>query len=80
MGLIRRDFGAAGFFSMHLVGSQMLVAMVTITLFVPCMASALVVLKERGWRYLIGLFAGSLGSAFLLGGIVHQVIRLFGGV
>ncbi len=79
MGLIRRDFGAAGFFSMHLSGPQLLVAMVTITLFVPCMASALVVLKERGWRYLIGLFAGSLGSAFLLGGIVHQVIRLFGG-
>ncbi|HEY5506878.1 MAG TPA: nucleoside recognition domain-containing protein, partial [Coriobacteriia bacterium] len=80
MGLVRRDFGAAGFFSMHLTGSQLLVAMVTITLFVPCMASALVVLKERGWRYLIGLFAGSLGSAFLLGGIVHQVIRLLGGV
>jgi ferrous iron transport protein B len=79
MGLIRRDFGAAGFFSMHLSGPQLLVAMVTITLFVPCMASALVVLKERGWRYLIGLFVGSLGSAFLLGGIVHQVIRLFGG-
>ena len=80
MGLIRRDFGAAGFFSMHLSGPQLLVAMVTITLFVPCMASALVVLRERGWRYLIGLFAGSLGSAFLLGGIVHQVIRLFGGM
>jgi ferrous iron transport protein B len=80
MGLIRRDFGAAGFMSMHLNAPQLLVAMVTITLFVPCMASALVVLKERGWRYLIGLFAGSLGSAFLLGGIVHQVIRLFGGM
>jgi ferrous iron transport protein B len=78
MGLIRRDFGAAGFLSLHLSGPQMLVAMVTITLFVPCMASALVVLKERGWRYLIGVFAGSLGSAFLLGGIVHQAIRLFG--
>jgi ferrous iron transport protein B len=80
MGLIRRDFGAAGFFSMHLSGAQLLVAMVTITLFVPCMASALVVLKERGWRYLVGLFASSLGFAFLLGGIVHQVLRLLGGM
>ncbi len=78
MGLIRRDFGAAGFLTLHLSGPQMLVAMVTITLFVPCMASALVVLKERGWRYLAGLFVGSLGSAFLLGGIVHQVLRLLG--
>lgn len=80
MGLIRRDFGAAGFFSLHLTAPQLLVAMVTITLFVPCMASALVVLKERGWRYLLGLFAASLGSAFLLGGVVHQAIRLFGGM
>jgi ferrous iron transport protein B len=78
MGLIRRDFGAAGFLSLHLTGPQMLVAMVTITLFVPCMASALVVLKERGWHFLIGLFAGSLGAAFLLGGIVAQALRLFG--
>ena len=52
--------------------------MVTITLFVPCIASAMVVLRERGWRYMLGLFAVSLGSAFLLGGIVHQVLRLIG--
>ena len=79
MGFVRRDFGAAGFFSMHLSDAQLLVAMVTITLFVPCIASVMVILKERGWRYLVGLVAGSLGLAFLLGGIVARVIALLGG-
>jgi ferrous iron transport protein B len=79
MGFVRRDFGAAGFFTMHLTDSQLLVAMVTITLFVPCIASVMVILKERGWRYLVGLVAGSVGLAFLLGGIVARVIALLGG-
>ena len=79
MGFVRRDFGAAGFFTMHLSDAQLLVAMVTITLFVPCIASVMVILKERGWRFLVGLIAGSLGLAFLLGGIVARVIGMLGG-
>lgn len=80
MGFVRRDFGAAGFFTMHLTDSQLLVAMVTITLFVPCIASVMVIMKERGWRYLVGLLVGSVGLAFLLGGLVARAIALLGGV
>lgn len=79
MGFVRRDFGAAGFFTMHLTDAQLLVAMVTITLFVPCIASVMVILKERGWRYVAGLIASSVGLAFLLGGVVFRVIELLGG-
>jgi len=78
MGFVRRDFGAAGFFTMNLSDAQLLVAMVTITLFVPCIASVMVIFKERGWRYLVGLFAGSIGLAFLLGGIVAKVLTGLG--
>ena len=76
MGMIRRDFGAAGFFTMKLTDPQLLVAMVTITLFVPCIASMMVVLKERGWAYMLGLFFGSMALAFTLGGIVAHVLRI----
>jgi ferrous iron transport protein B len=76
MGFVRRDFGAAGFFSMHLNDGQLLVAMITITLFVPCIASVMVILKERGWRYLTGLVVGSVGLAFVLGGIVARVVEV----
>ena len=77
MGMIRRDFGAAGFYSMaRLTDPQLLVAMVTITLFVPCIASTIVVLKERGWVYMVGLFVGSMSLAFLLGGIIAHILRI----
>jgi ferrous iron transport protein B len=74
MGFVRRDFGAAGFFTMRLTDAQLLVGMVTITLFVPCIASAMVIWKERGWVYFAGLFAGSIGIAFLLGGLLARLI------
>jgi ferrous iron transport protein B len=61
---------------MGLSAPQLLVAMVTITLFVPCAASVMVILKERGWRYLIGLLAGSLGVAFLIGGLLARVLEV----
>ena len=76
MGFVRRDFGAAGFFQMNLSDQQLLVAMITITLFVPCIASVMVVLKERGWAYTVGLIASSLTIAFLLGGIVAHVLGI----
>jgi len=74
MGFVRRDFGAAGFFTMNLTGAQLLVAMVTITLFVPCIASVMVILKERGWGYLAVLIAGSIGIAFTTGGVLARLV------
>lgn len=74
MGFVRRDFGAAGFFTMRLSDPQLLVAMVTITLFVPCIASVMVIVKERGVGYMAGLFVSSVGLAFLLGGLLARAL------
>lgn len=74
MGFVRRDFGATGFFTMNLTDAQLLVGMVTITLFVPCVASVMVILKERGWGYFAGLFAGSIAIAFAMGGIIARLM------
>ncbi len=77
MGFVRRDFGATGFFTMNLTDEQLLVGMITITLFVPCIASAMVILKERGWVYFAGLFVGSISVAFLVGGLVSRLLGVF---
>jgi len=74
MGFVRRDFGAAGFFTMNLTAAQLLVSMVTITLFVPCIASVMVIWKERGAGYVAGLFAASVGLAFLAGGVLARLV------
>jgi ferrous iron transport protein B len=52
LGFLRRDYGAAGLFQMARTGAlnaqQVVVSLVVITLFVPCLASFLVIVKEQG--------------------------------
>lgn len=74
MGMIRRDFGAAGLSDMPLSPEQTLIALIAITLFVPCIASIIVMFKERGTREGMMIWFGSWVAAFLVGGIVAHII------
>lgn len=74
MGLVRRDFGAAGLFEMNLAPMQTVIALVTITLFVPCIASLVVLFKERGPKQAVPIWLGSWVLAFGLGGILAQIL------
>ena len=74
MGIVRRDFGAAGLYSMALSPMQVVVALVTITLFVPCIASLMVMLKERGAKEGLVIWAGTWIVAFAVGGLVSQIL------
>ncbi|MBS1911704.1 MAG: ferrous iron transporter B [Bacteroidetes bacterium] len=74
MGLVRRDFGAAGLYQMHLTPMQVVVALTTITLFVPCIASLMVMIKERGAREGLVIWAGSWVLAFGIGGLVALAV------
>ncbi len=74
MGLVRRDFGAAGMFHLDLSPFQVVAALITITLFVPCVASLMVMLKERGIREGMIIWIGSLFLALFVGGLVSQVL------
>ena len=82
MGFLRRDFGATGLFVMEAQGllshSQAVVAMVTITLFVPCIASVMVTVKERGWRTAAGILAVVFPLAFLIGGLLNRLLIFTG--
>jgi ferrous iron transport protein B len=77
MGFVRRDFGAAGLFDLGLTGVPVLVALVTITLFVPCIASVLVIMKERGRAFMAFTWVGSVVLAFAVGGVVARVAGWF---
>ena len=82
MGFIRRDFGATGFFVMEseglLTAAQVVVAMVVITLFVPCLASVMMIGKERGWKTALGMLILIIPLAFLIGGILYRVLLIIG--
>jgi len=74
MGMVRRDFGAAGLYVLALKPHQVVVALVTITLFTPCIASLMVMLKERGWKEALMVWTGTWVVAFFVGGVLSQIL------
>jgi ferrous iron transport protein B len=79
MGFLRRDFGATGLFAMadNLDPIQAIVGMVTITLFIPCFASLLMMIKEHGMKTALTMVALIVPFAFLVGGLINQLLRAF---
>jgi ferrous iron transport protein B len=53
---------------------QVVTSLVVITLFVPCIASLMILFKERGAREATMVWAGSWMVAFLVGGIFSQLM------
>lgn len=78
MGIIRRDFGAAGLFTLSeqglLTPEQSVISLVVITLFVPCIAAALVLFKERGWKHAAVIWVTSFAIAFATGGLLAFIL------
>jgi ferrous iron transport protein B len=79
VGFLRRDFGAvylldaasgpAPLLSPH----QIFVSMVTITLFMPCIANFLMIAKEHSWKVAWAMAAFIFPFAFFVGGVVHHL-------
>jgi len=57
---------------------QTVVAMVTITLFIPCIASVMMIAKERSWRTAVGMLVIIFPLAFLIGGILYRILLATG--
>ncbi len=82
VGFLRRDYGAAGLYDMAREGQldavQLVVSMVTITLFVPCIANFLIMIKERGARTALAMVAFIVPFALLVGGALNLSLRALG--
>lgn len=81
-GFFRRDFGAAGLYGMNdsglLTGVQLVVAAITLTLFMPCIAQFMMTIKERGLKVALAISAFIFPSAFLAGYIVNTLLTGLG--
>jgi ferrous iron transport protein B len=79
IGFLRRDFGAAGLFDMARHGRidpiQSVVAMVVITLFIPCIANFFMIVKERGWKTALAIAAFVFPFAVAVGAGLNLVLR-----
>jgi len=77
-GFFRRDFGAAGLYDLQshglLSATQLTVAAVTLTLFVPCIAQFLMMKKERGFRVSMVIFVFVSVLAFSCGWLLNKIL------
>ena len=91
VGFFRRDYGAAGLYALFqpqmtagqlspLTEIQILVSMITITLFVPCVANVFMMIKERGWRTAMAIVAFIFPFAFVVGTLVNYTMRAAYGI
>lgn len=82
VGFLRRDYGAAGLFDLarqgHLDPVQVVVSLVTITLFVPCIANFFIIIKERGLATGLAIFSFIIPFAFAVGALLNWVLRAYG--
>nr|MBL8412405.1 ferrous iron transport protein B [Dechloromonas sp.] len=77
MGFLRRDFGATGLFAMaaNLSPVQAVVGMITITLFIPCFASLMMMVKEQGTKTALAMLGLIVPFAFFIGGLFNLLLR-----
>ena len=81
-GFFRRDFGAAGLYDLQSSGvlnaTQLTVSAVTLTLFVPCVAQFLVMIKERGVKVALIIFIFVTVLAFSSGWFLNKFLLATG--
>jgi len=79
LGFLRRDYGAAGFYDLArkglLTGQQVVVSMIVITLFVPCLASFLMIIKEQGIKRALAITGFIVPFAICVGAVASWVLR-----
>lgn len=84
IGFLRRDYGAVYLLDAAtgpaavLTPHQVLVAMVTITLFMPCIATLFMIQRELGWKTALAIALFVFPFAFFVGGLVNHVGGWFG--
>ena len=81
-GFFRRDYGAGGLYDIKkaglLDGNQLVVACITLTLFLPCIAQFLMNVKERGIKTGVAISVFILFFSFLVGFLVNVILNISG--
>jgi ferrous iron transport protein B len=81
-GFFRRDYGAAGLYDVNkagaLDGNQLVVACIALTLFLPCIAQFLIVLKERGWKTGVGIAVFIIFIAYGVAYVTNLLLNTLG--
>ncbi|MBU2508341.1 MAG: ferrous iron transport protein B [Bacteroidetes bacterium] len=81
-GFFRRDFGAAGLYDLKssglLEGIPLVVAVTTLTLFMPCIAQLSMTIKERGLKTSLIMISFIFPFAFIVGYLLNVILIFLG--
>ena len=86
LGFLRRDYAAAGLFVHYqpfmqagtmtrAMETEVVVALVTVTLFIPCIANFFMIVKERGWKTAGAIAAFVFPFAIAVGAVLNLFLR-----
>ncbi len=82
LGFFRRDYGAAGLYDLQTQGlldpRQLVVAALVLTIFVPCVAQFIIMVKERGAKVAFAILLFVSATAFVSGYLLNQFILATG--
>lgn len=74
LGMVRRDFGAFGLMDISMTASQLVTACIVLTLFVPCIATVAVMIKEKNFKTALAIWLSSWILALGLGAILARIL------
>ncbi len=82
LGFLRRDYAVVSIFkaleekagNLTIDPNQLIVSLVVITLFVPCLANFFVMIKERGAKTAFLMLAFIIPFSFLVGGVLRYIL------
>jgi ferrous iron transport protein B len=83
LGFLRRDYAVVSIFkaleekagNLTIDPNQLIVALVVITLFVPCLANFFVMIKERGAKTAFLMLSFIIPFSFLVGGVLRYILQ-----
>lgn len=73
LGMVRRDFGAFGLLEIPMTASQLVTACVVLTLFVPCIATVAIMIKEQNFKSAMAIWISSWLLALGCGAILARL-------
>ena len=76
LGMVRRDFGAFGLMDIALSSSQLITVCVVLTLFVPCIATVAVMVKEKNLKTAEAIWLSSWALALGIGAVLARVLLI----
>lgn len=76
LGMVRRDFGAFGLMTIPMSASQLVTACTVLTLFVPCIATVAIMIKEGSFKTAMSIWISSWILALGIGALLARVLPM----